>query len=174
MSLVYLQSPVKKIGKHSFTGIIDDYFNPEIEIGNFTSIAPPLYVHGATQHPCVFTPDLVSTFPFGDKWQVNYPKTASKGKIIIGSDVWIGESVTILSGVKIGDGAIIGARSVIANDVLPYAVMVGNPARIIRFRFIPGIIDKLLKIKWWNWPADRIKEAIEDLKDINSFIKKYG
>lgn len=80
---------IKKLGDYSFTGVIDDYFNAEVEIGNFTSVAPPLYVHGATEHPVVFYPKFVSTFPFGDKgWSETYPKAQSKGKIEIGSDVW--------------------------------------------------------------------------------------
>jgi len=164
---------IKHIGDYSFTGVIDAYFNPEVEIGNYTSIASPLYVHGATEHPCIFDHKLVATFPFGDKWKVDYPKATSKGKIEIGSDVWIGESVTILSGVKISDGVIVGARAVIAKDIPPYAIVVGNPANIIRYRFSPEIIEKLLKIRWWNWPKDRIEENMELMKDINKFVKEF-
>ena len=165
-------SPVKKMGQGSYHGIIDDYYNAEIEIGNYTSIAPPLYAHGITEHPCVFHKDFVSTYPFGDKWNVDYPKTFSKGKIIIGNDVWIGESVTLLSGVHIKDGAIIGARSVIGKDVPAYAIVVGNPAQIIKYRFDPSIIEKLLKIKWWEWDKDDIEDNLELMKDINKFIEK--
>lgn len=167
-------SPIKKIGQGSFHGIIDDYFNAEVEIGNYTSIAPPLYVHGITEHPCVFHKDFVSTYPFGDKWNVDYPRTFSKGKIIIGSDVWIGESVTLLSGVHIGDGAIIGAKSVIAKDVPPYGIAVGNPAEVIKYRFVGEIVEKLLKIKWWKWSEQKIRKNLELMKDINKFIEKYG
>ena len=172
--VIRVEQAIKKIGDYSFTGIIDGYFYPEVYIGNFTSIASVLYVHGATEHPCVFNKDFVSTFPFGDKWNINYPKASSKGKIEIGSDVWIGESVTVLSGVKIGDGCIIGARSVIAKDVPPYAICVGNPARVIRYRFSKENIDKLLQIRWWNWPKERIEENIELMKDVNKFVEKYA
>lgn len=169
-----IPSTIKKIGVHSFTGIIDDYFNAEVEIGNYTSIAPPLYVHGATEHPCVFDKKFVSTYPFGDKWDVDYPKAKSKGKIIIGSDVWIGESVTLLSGVCIGDGAIIGARTVVAKDILPFAIVVGNPMQVVRYRFSPKIIEKLLKIRWWNWPDEKVRENMELIKDVDKFVEKFG
>lgn len=169
-----LSSPLKKIGKNSFHGIIDDYFHAQVEIGNFTSIAPPLYVHGATEHPCVFNKNYVSTFPFGDKgWDENYPKTQSKGKIEIGSDVWIGESVTLLSGVKIRDGAIIGARAIVAKEIPPFAIAVGNPARVIRYRFAQDVIEKLLKIKWWEWTEEKIKENLELMKNVDKFVEKF-
>ena len=173
--VVDITSAIKKMGDHSFTGVIDDYFNAEVEIGNFTTVASPLYVHGATEHPVVFNDKLVSTFPFGDKlWSHNYPKAQSKGKIEIGSDVWIGEGVTILSGVKIGDGAIIGARSVVSKDISPFSVVAGNPISIIRYRFSQEIIEKLLKITWWNWPEARIKENLELMKDIDKFVEVFG
>jgi acetyltransferase-like isoleucine patch superfamily enzyme len=172
--VVRFEPCVKKMGTESFTGIIDSYFYAEVEIGNYSTVASPCYFHGATEHPCVFNKSFVSTFPFGDKWNVDYPKAASKGKIEIGSDVWIGESVTILSGVKIGDGSIIGARSVIAKDVPPYAVVVGNPGFVKRLRFPPDIIAKLLKIRWWNWPKERIEENIELMKDIDKFVEKFS
>ena len=172
--IVRIEPALKELGNHSFTGVIDAYFNPEVTVGNYTSIASPLYVHGATEHPCVFNRNFVSTFPFGDKdWEPTYPKSQSRGKIVIGSDVWVGESVTLLSGVKIGDGAIVGAKAVVAKDVAPYAIVVGNPARIVRYRFSPEVIEKLLIIKWWDWPDEKVKGALEDMKDINKFIEKY-
>ena len=74
----------------------------------------------------------------------------------IGNDVWIGQSTIILSGVTIGDGAIIGANSLVTKDVKPYAVVGGNPAKLIKYRFDEDTIDKLLKIKWWDWSIDKI------------------
>lgn len=167
-------SPIKKIGQYSFHGIIDDYYNAELEIGNYTSIASPLYIHGKTEHPCIFNKSFVSTYPFGDKWNVDYPMAQSKGKIIIGNDVWIGESVTIMSGITIGDGAIIGARSVVAKDIPAFEIWIGNPARFIRERFTVNQIDKLEKIKWWNWSREKVIENLEYFKDINKFVEKFG
>ena len=171
--VIRIEPAVKKMGDFSFTGVIDSYFYPEVEIGNFTSIASPFYIHGKTEHPSVIHKEYVSNFPFGDKWDVDYPRASSKGKIVIGSDVWIGESVTLLSGVTIGDGSIIGARAVIAKDIPPYCVVVGNPAQIIRQRFSQEIVDKLLKIKWWEWPREKIEANIELMKDINKFVDTF-
>jgi serine acetyltransferase len=80
--------------------------------------------------------------------------------VIIGNDVYIGYNVTILSGVTIGDGAVVGACSVLTEDVPPYAIVAGNPARLIRYRFKEESIQKLLKIRWWDWPEERVKKNI--------------
>lgn len=82
----------------------------------------------------------------------------NKGDTIIGNDVWIGTEAMIMQGVKIGDGAIIGARSVVTKDVAPYAIVGGNPAQEIRKRFSEKEINNLLKIQWWNWDINKIKE----------------
>ena len=169
-----LLNPVKKMGQGTYRSIIDDMYNAEVEIGSWSSIGGPLYVFGDTEHPNVFNREFVANYPFGDKMEVDYPKSSSKGKIIIGSDVWIGAYVTILSGVIIGDGAIVGANAVVAKNIPPYAVVVGNPARIIKFRFPKEITDKLLKIKWWDWTEKKIKENIELFKDINKFVEAFG
>jgi virginiamycin A acetyltransferase len=84
-----------------------------------------------------------------------------KGDTIVGNDVWIGMDATIMPGVTIGDGAIIGARSVVTNDVEPYTIVGGNPAKVIRKRFDPQIIEKLLEIRWWNWPQEKILEKVD-------------
>jgi len=80
----------------------------------------------------------------------------SKGSVVIGNDCWIGTEVMILSGVNIGHGAVIGARAVVSKDVPPYAVVVGNPARVVKFRFAEDIIERLLTLQWWDWSADKI------------------
>jgi len=80
----------------------------------------------------------------------------SKGDVCIGNDVWIGYQATILSGTTIGDGAVIGAKSVVSGTIPPYAVVAGNPGDIIKYRFDRKTIDLLLKIKWWDWPQEKI------------------
>ena len=79
----------------------------------------------------------------------------TKGNVIIGNDVWIGYGAKILSGVSIGDGAVVGAGAVVAKNIPPYAVVVGNPAKIIKFRFKPEDVEILLGIQWWNWPLEK-------------------
>lgn len=108
------------------------------------------------------------TFPiFYDEWGLDNKKVAeawdNKGDINIGNDVWIGYQAVILSGVTIGDGAIIGARAVVTKNVPPYTIVGGVPAKPIRKRFPQEVIDKLLEIKWWNWSEERIRENISAL-----------
>lgn len=85
----------------------------------------------------------------------------SKGKIEVGNDVWIGDSAILLSGVSIGDGAVIAAGAVVASSVPPYAIVAGNPARIIRYRFPENKINELMSIKWWEWSEEKNYERIK-------------
>jgi acetyltransferase-like isoleucine patch superfamily enzyme len=107
---------------------------------------------------CNHRVDWISTYPF-PAFTDKFPEAkgieqfvTTKGDVTIGNDVWIGQHVTILSGVTIGDGAVIGAHSVVGKSIPPYAIAVGNPARVIRYRFDEKTIEMLLKIQWWNWP----------------------
>ena len=88
----------------------------------------------------------------------------NKGDIVIGNDVWIGYEAVVLAGVTIGDGAVIGTRAVVTKDVPPYTIVGGVPAKFIRKRFPQETIDSLLKIKWWNWPEERIRQHITDIQ----------
>lgn len=131
-----------------------------LKIGKYCSIGGDvkIFLGGEHRH------DWVTTYPFSFFWPEmtggiqGHPKT--KGDVTIGNDVWIGSFVCILSGVKIGDGAVIGAQAVVAKDVPPYAIVVGNPARVIKYRFDEATIQKLLKIKWWNWCKEEIAKAL--------------
>ena len=120
----------------------------------------------------------VTTYPFEDVLQIdedtlNLAKGVNRNQIVIGNDVWIGCDVMLMGGVRIGDGAVIGAGAVVAKDVPPYAVVVGNPARVIKYRFPQEIIDKLQKIKWWNWPDEKILSLLSELKDVRRFVDKF-
>jgi virginiamycin A acetyltransferase len=88
-----------------------------------------------------------------------------KGDTIIGNDVWIGQNATILPGTRIGDGAIIGAESVVGSDVEPYTIVAGNPAKVIRKRFDDELIAMLLKLKWWDLPVEEIMKLVPLLHD---------
>lgn len=97
------------------------------------------------------------------------------GETIIGNDVWIGKDVNIMGGITIGDGAIIGTGAVVTKDVPPYAIVGGVPAKVIRYRFDEATISAFLRIKWWDWEDEIIKERLGDLTgdNISDFIKKY-
>jgi carbonic anhydrase/acetyltransferase-like protein (isoleucine patch superfamily) len=97
-----------------------------------------------------------------------------KGDIIIENDVWIGAKSTIMSGVKISNGAIIGATATVTKDVPPYAIVVGNPGKIVKYRFTEKQIEMLLAIKWWEWNEEKIKSQYLNMwsTDIDSFINK--
>lgn len=129
------------------------------QLGQFCSLAYGCHVLLGGEHRA----DFVSTYrfpaysPFRESFGGVAVETAtSKGDVVIGNDVWIGHQCLILSGVDIGDGAVIGAGSVVRRSVPPYAIVAGNPARVLGFRFSPEQIEALLRIKWWDWPIDRI------------------
>ena len=110
---------------------------------------------------------LLSTYPFPiffEEWGLDIKEITNtqdnKGDIVIGNDVWIGFESVILSGVTIGDGAIIGTRAIVTKDVPPYTIVGSVPAKPIRKRFSDGVISELLKVQWWNWSENRIKKNI--------------
>ena len=140
----------------------------ELELGAFTSIASGVRIVSG-QHPPVDYPAVVSTFPFLEHGWGDYPPSRHSGKVTIGNDVWVGENVTFLDGVRIGNGAIIGACAVVASDVPDYAIVVGNPAKVRRLRFDPETIRRLLEIAWWNWPDEQIKAELPRLMDSKEF-----
>ena len=94
-------------------------------------------------------------------------------QIIIGNDVWIGRGVMILGGAKIGNGAVIGANAVVAGEIPPYAIAVGNPARVLKYRFDSETIYKLQKIRWWNWDIDKIRQNIPIMENVEEFVQKH-
>ena len=146
-----------------------------LRIGKYCSISTRVVIFLGSEHRT----NWVSTYPFPILWEaaksiLGHP--FSKGDVVIGSDVWIGYNVTILSGVTIGDGAVIGTGSVISGDVPPYAIVAGNPAQVIRYRFGEETIQKLLKIGWWDWPDKKVKENVHLIcsDSVNEFVKKFG
>lgn len=145
-----------------------------INIGQFCALARGVVIFGGGEHNISF----VSSYPFSKKLTNTVIRDrclSSKGPTVIKDDVWIGEGATILSGVTIGFGAVIGAKAVIASDILPYAVVVGNPAKTIKYRFSEIEISALLRIKWWDWPIEKIVENIDYLSSPNlaRFITRF-
>ena len=125
--------------------------------------------------------NAVSTFPFYtlEGWDMEQPASSEmpfKGDTVIGNDVWIGQNAVILPGVRIGDGAIIGANSVVGCDVAPYAVVIGNPAKELRKRFDDQLVDLLLRFSWWDKSVEEINGLIpvltsSDLKKVREEIE---
>lgn len=94
-------------------------------------------------------------------------------QIVFGNDVWMGQNVTIMGGVKIGNGAVIGANAVVAKNIPPYAVAVGNPARVVKYRFDETTIRKLLAVKWWNWDLEKIADNFPLMNDVEKFLEAH-
>ncbi len=143
-----------------------------LTIGSFCSISSGVKILLGGNHRT----DWPTTYPF-PKFFSEHAKISgyatSKGDVNIGNDVWIGMDAMVLSGITIGDGAVIAARAVCSKDVPPYAIVAGNPARIVRYRFEEDIIAALLKIRWWDWPIQDVHNAIPLLMqaDIGKFIE---
>lgn len=144
-----------------------------IMIGNYTSIAKQekFYIGINHDYKCVTMAPFENIFHIPNVY--NKDSDHNRNQIIIGHDVWIGNDCTIMSGIHIGNGVVIGAGSVVAKDIPPYAIVVGNPAKIIKYRFSEEIIQKLQELKWWYWSEDKIKEAAQYMSDPMEFIDKY-
>lgn len=136
----------------------------KLVIGKFCSIAcGTSFLFNCANH----TLNSLSTYTFPlfyEEWNLEKSNVVSawdnKGDIIIGDDVWIGYEAVIMSGVHVGNGAIIAARAVVTKDVPPYTIVGGTPAREIRKRFDTDVIKRLLMLKWWDWPIDKIRQCL--------------
>lgn len=147
--------------------------NDCVTIGKYCSFGPGVRIFPSGEHNF----RLPSTFPFYARMMNKgvHRDTYSKGEVIIGNDVWVGANVLILSGVRVGDGAVLAAGSVIVKDVEPYAIVSGVPATTLQYRFKPETIEAMLQIKWWDWGEAVIMERVEDLYlDTSEFVRKYG
>lgn len=139
-----------------------------LSIGKFCSIAcGAKFLFNSANH----TMRSLSSYPFPlffEEWELEKTRVSeawdNKGDIVIGNDVWIGYEAVILAGVTIGDGAVIGARAVVTKDVAPYTVVGGVPARPVKKRFSDGTIQRLLELRWWDWPEERIRENLEAIQ----------
>ena len=171
----WIRSHGWSIGEHSYgVPIVFEPTMARLDIGRFTSIAS--YVSVALGNHAIHT---ATTYPFSSMpgiWPSAPPSADHKtrGDVSIGNDVWIGAFAFITSGVTVGDGSVVGAHAVVTRDVPPYAVVAGNPARIIRYRFEPDVAAALLRIAWWNWDDGRIAAALPLLlDDVHAFIARY-
>jgi virginiamycin A acetyltransferase len=147
------------IGAYSYgkPTIINYSSKSTVDIGKFCSIADNVKIILGGEHRY----EWVTTYPFSVlNGRLNQEDYKDKGDVVIGSDVWVGYGATILGGVTIGDGAVIGAECVVAKDVPPYSVFVGNPGRVIKYRFSDEVIELLLLLEWWNLGDSRLCELI--------------
>lgn len=144
------------------------FIGDRLVIGRFCAIAEGarFIMNGANHAMSGF-----STYPFnifGHGWEKGFdPATWTKelrGDTIVGNDVWIGMDAVILPGITVGDGAIIGAKSVVSHDVPPYAIVAGNPAKVVKIRFDRSTVGRLLNVSWWNWPVDKITRNLDAIR----------
>jgi len=145
----------------------------KLKVGKYCSFADQVVFFLGGNHRT----DWVTTFPFTELFEEakgikGHP--ATKGDIEVGNDVWVGTGALILSGVHIGDGAVIGAGSIVARDIPPYSIAVGNPCRVVKKRFDDATIERLLAVKWWDWPEERVVRMLPYLlnSDIGLFLKR--
>lgn|SRR5690606_5314808 len=143
-----------------------DFLGDKLIIGKFCMIASGVrFIMNGANHKM----DGITTYPFnifGKDWKRVEPELSDlpfKGDTVIGNDVWIGSSATIMPGVKVGDGAIIATNATVVKDVAPYTIVGGNPAKEIRKRFSIEKIAELLALKWWDWDIKKITENLEFL-----------
>jgi virginiamycin A acetyltransferase len=156
--------------------VLYNYGSDRLIVGKFCAIATNVkFIMNGANHKL----DGISTYPFpifGHGWEAAMDKLInlpSRGDTIVGNDVWLGYDSLIMPGVKIGDGAIIAARSVLTKDVPPYMIVGGNPARPIKQRFSDAEIAQLLEIQWWNWSIEKITQNIHLLmeNDIQALLR---
>lgn len=136
--------------------------NCTVEVGKYCSLAACGFIYDGNHNP-----NFASTFPFFELGSSDKapPNQLLKTPPSVGNDVWIADDVIVHSGVTIGDGAVIAGQSVVTKDVPPYALVAGNPARIIKYRFEPDVIKRFLLVKWWDLPDKVVKEKLAPLID---------
>jgi len=168
-----------QIGEHSYGTIQVIGRSGTVKVGKFCSIAGNVSAIMVGHRI-----DWITTYPFGareirSKWPhaieiVGHPQVY--GDIEIGSDVWIGQNVTLMGGISIGHGAVIAASSLVVKDVPQYALVGGVPSTILKYRFDPDRIEALLRIAWWDWPDDVIAREVKHLcsKNVDEFIRRFS
>ncbi len=176
----YINSGNLEVKLHTYGkfNMYDCAQNCKLEIGDYCSFAENISFIFRNHKT-----NLVTTYPFdelnyfytNEKVEESLHESKNNGKIIVGNDVWFGANTTILSGVTIGDGAVIAAGAVVTKDVPDYAIVGGVPAKVIKYRFSPEIIKKLKEISWWNFDEEKVAKNLNKIvtNDIDAFIKEF-
>lgn len=156
--------PGIELGRYTY-GIshssIEGYYYPltRLKVGAFCSVGPDVtFFLGTDHHPAKATTFPAHLIDGADQ------RDLAIDPIVVGNDVWIGKRALIMGGVTIGDGAVIGAGSIVTRDIPPYAVAAGSPATVRRYRFAPDVIERLLATQWWTWPEDLLRARGELLR----------
>jgi virginiamycin A acetyltransferase len=171
-------SPTVEIGDYSYYDhptraeqfeedcVLYGYGPERLVIGRYCALAADVrFIMNGANHPMVGP----STFPFpifGGDWAEAFDVLAtlpSRGDTVVGNDVWLGYEALVMPGVRIGDGAVVAARSVLVDDVPPYAIVGGNPGRVIRMRYEPDDVERLLRAAWWDWPVELVTEHVRTI-----------
>lgn len=145
-----------------------EMYGDRLVIGRFTALATGVrFVMNGANHAM----GGFSTYPFnifGGGWEAGFDPASwteqSRGDTVVGNDVWMGMEALVMPGVTIGDGAIVATRSVVTRDVPPYAIVGGNPAQVVRMRFDESTVEQLLRIAWWDWPADKVTRHLDAIR----------
>jgi acetyltransferase-like isoleucine patch superfamily enzyme len=167
-----------QMGRHSYFRPVVEWQwgdSGEVRVGSYCSIAHDAVMMVGGNHPSGFVSTFAFRAQFGLPGAFEDGVPESRGDIEIGNDAYIGREARVLSGVRIGDGALIGAYSVVAKDVRPYAIVVGNPGREVARRFSDEQVERLLRIRWWDWPEDKILREVPLLSSdrVDEFLDRH-
>lgn len=172
-----VKSPYTRVGEYTYyhdrehaeefeqRNVLHHHGPERLVIGRFCALASGVrFIMSKGNHRM----DGVSSFPFpifegGWEHAFDLMITPSRGDTVVGNDVWLGDGATVMPGVTIGDGAVVAAASVVTTDVPPYAIVGGNPARLIRLRYEDDEITRLLRVAWWNWPIEAVTRNVRVL-----------
>jgi phosphonate metabolism protein (transferase hexapeptide repeat family) len=174
------RTQLSEVAFGDYSYIVSDSSATYADIGKFCSIARDVRINPgnhptwrAAQHH--FSYRAIS-YDLADNDDAGFFEWRRADRVVMGHDIWIGHGATVLAGVTIGTGAVVGAGAVVSKDVPPFAVVVGVPARILRFRFEEPLREALLALAWWDWDDARLAAALEDFRRLNAadFIARHG